>query len=267
MNRIELVDCHTHTTYSDGKSQLEDNIVAAIARGCTTIACTDHLARPDYMDCFIPEERVPDLEGEIIQARLAHPEIDIVYGFEADWYPGCEKDIAETRGNATFLLGSIHYLGELTIDWDQDMRIWEQEGADAVWRRYAQDWCEACSCPIKFDSMAHPDLPRLFSLDGYAPTINLEPLWDNMAEAAKAAGVRVELSTAGLRKKIKDFYPERGLLERFFEAGIPITVGSDAHLATDVASGMEQAYALAHEIGYRRIEVPTSDGGWRHIEI
>lgn len=262
---MDIVDCHTHTLFSDGESSVEHNVCAALRRGVTTLACTDHLAHPAFMDCAIDESRIDELSREIKRCRTAYPGVDIVFGFEADWYEGCEDDIAAARGDATFLLGSIHYLGEYAIDWLQDMRIWEEAGADAVWRRYVEAWCRACFCPARFDSMAHPDLVRLFEKSGYVPSIDLEPLWDEMAEAAREAGVRIEVSTAGLRKELGEFYPAFGLLERFRAAGVGITVGSDAHDAADVAADIEAAYAYARRAGYTSIDVPTSDGGWRKV--
>lgn len=264
---MEYVDCHTHTVYSDGTSTIADNVEAAARVGLSTLCCTDHFAHPAFMDCAIDESRIGELAADIAQARAAHPTMDIVFGFECDWYPGCERDIPRLTGDATFLLGSIHYLEEYAIDWREDMRIWDAEGPDAVWRRYVDAWCEACSCPAGFDSMAHPDLVRLFENEGYRPTLALEPLWDAMAQAAQAAGVHVEVSTAGLRKSVGDFYPAAGLLERFCAAGVPITVGSDAHRSVDVGADIDRAYAYAYRAGYRSVDVPTADGGWRRIDL
>ena len=263
----QLVDCHTHTLFSDGKATFRQNMRAAVSAGLATIACTDHLAHPAFMDCAIAESRLDEYAAEIRHMREEFPQLEIVHGFEADWYPGCEADIAATRGSATFLLGSIHYLDEFAIDWDEDMRAWEEWGADGVWHRYVDSWCEACFCPARFDSMAHPDLPRLMEPAGYAPTIALVPLWDRMAEAAHDAGVHVELSTAALRKNLSDYYPAEGLLRRFCQAGVPLTVGSDSHEASSIGFGIAEAYAHAARIGYRSIDVPTVDGGWRTIAL
>lgn len=263
----QLVDCHTHTLFSDGKATFRQNMRAAVSAGLSTIACTDHLAHPAFMDCAIDESRLDEYATEIRHMREEFPRLEIVHGFEADWYPGCEADIAATRGSATFLLGSIHYLDEFAIDWDEDMRAWEEWGANGVWRRYVDSWCEACFCPVRFDSMAHPDLPRLMGPSGHAPTFALEPLWDRMAEAAREAGVHVELSTAALRKNLGDYYPVEGLLRRFCQAGVPITVGSDSHEALTVGFGIANAYAHAARIGYKSIDVPTADGDWRTIAL
>ena len=163
---IELVDCHTHTVFSDGKSTFQENMQEALAKGITTIACTDHWGRPSFIDCSIEEGKLKQYAFAIERVRGEFPELEIVHGLEADWYPGCSTDLAETRGNATFLLGSIHYLQEKALDWDEDMRIWEELGANELWRLYAEEWCKAATSGL-FDSMAHPDLPRLFGLSGY----------------------------------------------------------------------------------------------------
>lgn len=260
----EIVDCHTHTVFSDGKSTLAENLQAAVRQGVTTLACTDHWGRPEFVDCSLAESRLREYEQVIVQMRAEFPTVELVHGLEADWYEGCAADVAETRGGATFLLGSIHYLQEKAIDWDEDMRIWEELGADGVWRLYVEEWCKAATSGL-FDSMAHPDLPRLFSAEGYAPTIALEPLWDVMAEAAHEGHVHVEINTAGLMKSFRDFYPTEGLLKRFCAAGIPLTVGSDAHSAVRIGADIVAAYQYAYQVGYRSIDVPTATGDWRAV--
>lgn len=266
MNRTELVDCHTHTTFSDGKSTLEENMCAAIQGGLTTIACTDHWGKPAFIDCSIEKDKLDVYADAVKAVQDQFPELTIIYGIEADWYDGCESDLVSLRSSIPFMLGSIHYLEEKSIDWDQDMRIWDEYGADGVWKRYADQWCKAATSGL-FDSMAHPDLPRLFSTEGYAPTIDLNPLWDAMAEAAREGNVHVEINTAGLIKPFKDFYPCTDLLQRFAHAEVPLTVGSDAHSASRIGSNILDAYCYAYQMGYRSIDVPTKDGSWRSIRL
>lgn len=262
----EIIDCHTHTIFSDGKSTLDENLRSALRQGVTTLACTDHWGRPEFIDCSLAESRLFEYAQTIERMRTEFPEVELIYGLEADWYEGCAADLAETRGGATFLLGSVHYLQEKAIDWNEDMRIWEELGADGVWRLYAEEWCKAAISGL-FDSMAHPDLPRLFSTEGYAPNIALKPLWDTMAEAAHEGRVHVEINTAGCTKSFHDFYPAEGLLRRFFAAGVPLTVGSDAHSAARIGADIMAAYQYAYQIGYRSVDVPTATGDWRTIAL
>lgn len=257
MNPIELVDCHTHTVFSDGKSTFEENIQAALQKGVTTIACTDHWGRPDFVDCSIEEPRLGSYATSIETVREQFPQIEIIHGLEADWYEGCKEDLAETKGAATFLLGSVHYLKEKALDWDEDMRIWDELGANGLWTLYVEEWCRAATSGL-FDSMAHPDLPRLFSTEGYAPTIECAPFWKRMAEAAREGNVHVEINTAGLLKNFNDFYPNKTLLTEFHKADVPLTIGSDAHHASRIGDRIFEAYQYARSIGYTSIDVPRA---------
>lgn len=270
-----VADCHTHTRFSDGVGTFEENARAAAAAGCAVLVCTDHLTLPASMD---PTGEVQVAEGELPAhraafeaARAAHPELEMVYGFEADWYPGCEDDVRRWSSGAQVLLGSVHWLGEKDdgawIDDTSDLHVWHELGPDEVWRRYVAAWCAACESPLAFDTMAHPDLPERMRPLGLAATIDLAPLWDEMVACARDTGRRVELSTAGLRKGVGDYYPSRGLLGRFRAAGVPITVGSDAHVPSDVCDGIREAYARAWEVGYRSVEVPHADGSWECMPL
>ena len=222
-----IVDCHTHTRYSDGVGTFEENARAAVAAGCCVLVSTDHLTLPTGpMD---PKGEVQVVENELAAhraeweaARDAHPELEFIYGFEADWYPGCEDNVTRWGANAQVLLGSVHWLGTL---------------------------------------------PERMRNEGFAATIDLAPLWDEMTACARDTGRRVELSTAGWRKGVGDYYPSRGLLERFCHAGVPITVGSDAHVPADMCEGIRDAYAHAWSVGYRSVEVPRADGTWESMPL
>lgn len=50
MPACPLVDCHTHTSFSDGHASFEDNVRTATAAGCRVMVSTDHLTLPSSMD-------------------------------------------------------------------------------------------------------------------------------------------------------------------------------------------------------------------------
>ena len=107
-----IADCHTHTRFSDGVGTFEENARAAAAAGCAVLVSTDHLTLPEAMD---PTGSVQVVEGELVAhraaweaARDAHPELEMVYGFECDWYPGCEGNVLRWSSGAQVLLGSVH---------------------------------------------------------------------------------------------------------------------------------------------------------------
>lgn len=269
MTRLLHADCHVHSSYSDGEDDLLAMVEAGIAAGLDVMVLTDHLTLPTAMDPTadvsvaardLPFYRADVLALDHLSRAKGGPEV--VLGFECDWYPGSEANIARWSAGAKVRLGSVHWVGGGWMDDAQDLSVYEELGADELWRRYVDAWCSACESPANFDVMAHPDLARRFEAEGWAPTIDLAPLYDRMAECAHDTGKRIELSTAGLRKPFADYYPARPLLERFRRAEVPITLGSDAHRACDVAFGLADARAHALEIGYREQQVPHADGSW-----
>ena len=297
-----LVDCHTHTSFSDGTSTFEENVRTAAAAGLAVMASTDHLTLPASMeatpDAQVPLARLAEHRAAFEQAReLARdiaPDLELVYGFECDWYPGCEPYVACWAEGATFTLGSVHWVGdpgdvtagatgqpgtedvELAgqagsgagwIDFSDDKHVWDELGPDELWRAYVDAWCSACESPLSFSSMAHPDLPMRFVNDGCAATIDLAPLWERMAACAHDTGRHVEVSTAGLRKSCDCFYPAAGLLRAFARAEVPITVGSDAHRACDVGHACSRAYAYAAAAGYASVDAPRADGSWLTLPL
>lgn len=266
---MELVDCHTHSRHSDGSSTVEENVARAEGLGLATICCTDHLTLPADIDpdceCSVPEGDLPALASDVRTAREAHPGVEVVFGFECDYYPGCEPNVARWSRGATFLLGSVHRLDGSWIDDLSDLSYWDAHGTDEVWARYFEVWAEACGSACGFDSMAHPDL---VSLLGRFPDEALAlRLYRQAADAASAAGVRVEVNTAGRIKPVGRIYPDDRLLGMFRRAGVPLTVGSDAHASSRVGEGIADAYAKALRAGYRTVDVPTADGGWRALAI
>lgn len=266
---MELVDCHTHSTHSDGASTVEENVARAEALGIAAICCTDHLTLPASIDpaceVSVPEADLPRLAADVRRAAEAHPKVEVVFGFECDYYPGCEPNVARWSRGASFLLGSVHMLDGSWIDDLSDLAYWDAHDTADVWKRYFEVWAEACASPCGFDSMAHPDLVSL--LGRFPDEALMLRLYSQAAEAAGAAGVHVEVNTAGRLKPVGRIYPDDRLLELFCRAGVPLTVGSDAHVASRVGEGIADAYAKAFRAGYRSVDAPVPGGGWRRVPI
>ena len=299
---MRIVDCHTHTCFSDGKATFEENVRAAVDAGCSVLVSTDHLTLPASMEavaeCQVPADQLAAHRAAFRAARALaselDPELELVYGFECDWYPGCEDNVERWSRGAVVRLGSVHWIGDAGdvsagatgapgtegvalagqpgtgagwLDYSEDRHVWDELGPEGVWKLYVDTWCAACESPLTFDVMAHPDLCRRFESEGLVPTGDVRPLWDQMAACVHDTHRRVEVSTGGLRNSVGDCYPALGLLERFCAAGAPVTFGSDAHRACDVCWGIERAAARAWEAGYRSFDVPHADGSWETCPI
>jgi histidinol-phosphatase (PHP family) len=271
----ELIDCHIHTQRcGHATGTVDDYVREAVRAGLIGMAITEHLALPEEFD---PHSHLSmpacDLEDYLVEVDLAaqrYPDIQIVTGLEADYLPGREaetraaiEDARHRADGARFVLGSVHFLGSWAFDDPHNVDEWDRRDVDAAWTEYFEVWCEAALTGM-FDCMAHPDLPKKF---GHFPGFDPADLYAEAAGAAAAAGVAVEISTAGLRKPVAELYPGPDLLRAFRLAGVPVTVGSDAHEPREVGYRILSAYDGAAAAGYREVQFPDGSGGWRAIEL
>ena len=118
MPACPLVDCHTHTSFSDGHASFEDNVRAAAAASCRVMVSTDHLTLPSSMDANcevqvtegdLPAHRLAFEDARKLAAQIA-PELELIYGFECDWYEGCEPLVERWSQGAVVRLGSVHWI-------------------------------------------------------------------------------------------------------------------------------------------------------------
>ena len=102
------------------------------------------------------------------------------------------------------------------------------------------------------------------------PDGDLAYLYRPVVEAAAATNTAVEISSQGLLRTINEIYPAPGFLRLFREAGVPITLGSDAHSPDEAGFGYGDVIAAARAVGYgeylrfearRRIPTPLPDLG------
>lgn len=75
-------DYHTHTVYSHGTGEIEDNVRVAVEKGIKEIAITDHGLR--HVIFGLREKKVLQMKEEIELLRKKYPEIKILAGVEAN---------------------------------------------------------------------------------------------------------------------------------------------------------------------------------------
>ena len=267
---MEWVNCHTHTAYSGhGEGSVEQLVCAARKANITTLAITEHYPLPETLDPAhenaIDAKLLPQYLREISQAQRQSNDIEIVAGAEFDWLGDFETrdmDDASVFEPFAYSLLSVHFIDGWGFDDPAYKSRWDELGADAVWRRYVELWTDAASSSWPVSTMAHPDLAKKF---GYYPSFSLGKWYAEMAEALASAHRMVEVNSSGAYCDCKEMYPSLELLRLFCRAGIPCSVGTDAHTPAHVDRGLKQAYALMYEAGYRAITVPTASGEYRLI--
>jgi histidinol-phosphatase (PHP family) len=183
-------------------------------------------------------------------------ETDLKLGIEADFVPGREDRMAnllEMR-EWDFVIGSVHFLRDRSLDTD-DFSVWgRSESPDKVWRRYFETVAASARSGL-YDLIAHPDLVKYWGDRGRTPDGDLRFFYEPAVEAFAEAGVAVEVSTAGLRKPAGEIYPARPYLEMVVDAGCPIALSSDAHTPDQVGFEYDRALELLDEVGVRELTV------------
>ncbi len=162
------------------------------------------------------------------------------------------------------VLGSVHFVDRWPFDDPAQRGRWDEVGADDIWRRYFEVWCEAVSSDAPFHVMAHPDLAKKFN---FYPSFDPRPLYEEAAEACAAAGRMVEVNTSGSYYACKEMFPAPALLEAFRRAGVPCTVGTDAHTPSQRRARRRGGVPPHGASGYRTVTVPTATATVERLTI
>lgn len=237
---------------------VERFVEAASANGVDEIGFAEHVyyfeqTRRFWTEPSQVERCVYDLDryvGAIAEAKERGMPVKL--GLEVDYVPGTEAELADVlaRYPWDYLLGSVHFVDGFAVD--QEPGLVEKVGAGEAWRRYFV-WLRNAARSGLFDSLSHPDLVKHHG--PRAPAEQVHFLHEETADAIDAAGVCVEVSSAGLRKPVGEPYPDPSLLRACRERGVEITLASDAHVPGDVGRDLERAVALARDAGYGTVTV------------
>lgn len=259
----KLVDYHIHTRRcGHATGDPAAFVAAARARGLREIGFADHI--PQY---FLPvAERDPGLAmaaeeldayvTEVLALGRENRDLPVRLGIEADYVPGKEEALAAILQSYPFdyVLGSIHYLDGWGFDNPAAIAGYAGKDIDLLYRDYCRLLQRMVATGL-FDVVAHPDLLKKF---GYRPRGDVAALYEETVRAIAAAGVVVEVNTAGLRQPVGEIYPAPFFLSLCYRYDVPVTLGSDAHRPEDVGRDLNHAVDLLLRIGYR--EVVTFEG-------
>ncbi|MDZ4654635.1 MAG: histidinol-phosphatase HisJ family protein [Coriobacteriia bacterium] len=260
-----MIDLHVHTSRcGHAKGTVNDYLRRARELGIEVLGVTDHLplpvsalARdPRVAEYAMPESELANYVGEVLDARAvaaANGGPQVLLGIEADHIPGEEAYTRDLLSRYPFdlVLGSVHMIDGWTFDDPERMEGYARWDIGALWDRYFAQLAEAAASGL-FDVLGHADLVKKFR---FVPDDDLHDRYTRLADAVAGAGVAIEVNTAGLRKPCAELYPALPLLKAFFRAGVPATIGSDAHVPSEVGYGYNLAVEALAAVGYRNVVV------------
>ena len=130
-------DYHIHTTFSDGRSDPEKYIAPAVAAGIREIGFSEHLSLfKENQDWSMTPDNVDVYLDHISELAKKVDSIIIRRGLEIDYIPGKEKEtgLALNKYVLDYRIGSVHYLGEKTVDLGPE--FYEGKNIDRLYKTY-----------------------------------------------------------------------------------------------------------------------------------
>lgn len=198
-------DLHMHSDWSDGAATMIEMAKAAKASGLEYIAITDH-ASPMGMVGGTKDDNIDEYLTQIEAARKAVPGIRILAGAEVDILPDGSLYLRDTTlKKLDWVNASIH--GSFNLD------------KDAQTKRYL-----AAIRNPHVHCIAHPMTRQVAARD------SIEFDWDAVFKAAAENGTAIEMNASVQRLDLSDV-----LARRAKDAGVMLTIGSDAHAVTGLS--------------------------------
>ncbi len=250
-----MIDYHLHGNFCGHASgELEEYVESALEKGFAEIGFSAHLPKvvdPDPYHAML-EEDLPRYVELVHSLRDRYRDgIMIRLGIEADYFPDHEEETERLLTSYPFdyVLGSVHFLG----DWHFTSRVglprYEREDPATVYPRYYELLGRMIGTGL-FDIAAHADA---ITREHFRPREPLDGEYRDIARLLGEKGMAIEVSTAGLRRGAGSIYPNEEFLRVCVEAGVPLTLGSDAHSPEDVGRDYDRAFDVLRELGVRNI--------------
>lgn len=253
-------------TYPPG--HIEAYVEAAAANGVAEVGFTEHLyrcvesagvlgrfweqERPDLAavtERFVAEDRVLTLEGYVEAVVDAKDRgLPVLLGLEVDYFPETIDAVADLLAGYPFdfLIGSVHWIGGWPVDHSDATYEYARRGVERAYEEYyALEESLAASGAV--DVLAHADVIKKY---GHRPAEPPLDAYRAVAKAAAGTGTAVEVSSAGLYKPVEEVYPAPDFLAACFDAGVGITLASDAHYPGEAGRDHDRVVAAARVAGY-----------------
>ncbi|PKM82305.1 MAG: histidinol-phosphatase [Firmicutes bacterium HGW-Firmicutes-14] len=230
-----FADWHTHSTYSDGRGTIEENIRAAVSRGLEELAITDHGPANIGVGVRGPESYL-QIKDEIRKLNPQYDSISVKTGAEADiTAPDGTVDLPRSIINELdiFIAGLHPYVWPSVIN-----GVWSVVGINQAARfsRSAREKARVNNTKAlketvnryNVDIVSHPDLRMPVDIP-------------ELAAACAAADTAIEINTG-------HHYDKSELVKNAAGEGVNFVVSSDAHFPATVGE-LEAGGLLLEKFG------------------
>jgi histidinol-phosphatase (PHP family) len=251
------MDLHNHTTRCGHASgDMEAYVRRAMEIGIRDFGFSDHshwmlhdtgkryAMQADELDEYVADVRhLQDrFNGEGPQAFA------IRLGMEMDFIPSRldEARAVQRRYDWDYIIGSVHNIGFEKLQEPELYRNWRSEDVCELYFHQLGMMLRERFCDI----IGHLDLPKKM---GTRPDGGLLQYVEPLIPEIRASGVAVEINTSGFDSPAGEYLPGWDVVKRLAEAGVPLTLGSDAHAPQQVGRYFNDVLEGLARLGVREL--------------
>ena len=299
---MQNFNLHTHSIYSDGKSQPREIVEEAVRQGLTTLGFSEHSPLPFDNNFSVKSADMSRYVAEIAQLKEEFKDkIDLYCALEADYLTDVSEPFAVTKEkyHLDYLIGGVHLVVNPALRQTQAPKVVEPVetptntiNPDEIWfidgpkwevydeglqklfdgdiRQAVRRFFEQSNEMIEnepFDIIAHFDKIKMHNRDRY---FHEDESWYRKLametlDLIREKGLVMEINTRGIyKKRYNGFYPSPWLMEEACKMGVPAIISADAHHFSEISLEFEAAEEALKRAGYRSV-VNFTDGRW--IEV
>ncbi len=269
--RISLHGGHSGQYCDHARDTLAEIVEAYHRAGFQCVGLTEHMPPPDDSGLY-PDEVALGRSAGWMEARFAlyvaearqlareyKDRMRILVGMEGEWYPGCEKWVAELRKyhSLDYVVGSVHHVQGVCFDFSGESYAKAAALCGGRVQLYAAyfDAQFAMLQATRPEVVGHFDLIRLHD-PNYLQTLATPEVWERVLrnlEWIRGAGAILDINARALLKGQTEPYVCAPILDAAARMGIAVAYGDDAHGVADVGFGLELVEEL---LALRGMKVP-----------
>ncbi len=272
---------HSHCSFCDGRSTMEEFVHFAIAKGVKKYGFSSHAPLPFDTFWNMKLDDFEEYKFEFHRLKEKYKsEIELFIGLEVDYihnFIEIHNDLYSTE-DLDYLIGSIHYLDPLpqggfwTIDgnfpeFHNGLKILYDGDINAAVNRFF----EISRIMIEkggFQIVGHVDKIALNAckfIDFNIHSQHYQNQMGDLLQLIKSKGMILEINTKSL--KDKGFtYPDMCFFKLINELQIPVTINSDCHYPTNILDNFLPTIIALKSAGFKTMH-QLVDGIWQAVEF